>query len=192
MSKNNKKFAKLFKQIILLVLIVTMWICSTSCQFVSYMFCELNDAEWESAMNSENFNNVTMETTGKTIKKLDGVFYDDGVALKNDGTDLLLRVIVKLFDNCKKENFDFLIASTYTCEKIEYTFDFVATEIDDGLDVTINAKAENVVIQFYSDKKVGTLICNLSFTIIGDNYEESMNDLPISMLFTNYGTTVVD
>ena len=183
---------KIFTKIILLVLVFSMGIYSTSCQFVSYVFCELDDAEWESAMNPRNFNNVTMETTGKTIKILDGVFYDDGVALKNDGTDLLLRVIVKLFDNCKKENFDFLIASTYMCEKIEYTFGFVATEIDDGLDVTIAAKAENVVIQFYSDKKVGTLICNLSFTIIGHDYEEPMNDLPINMLFTNYGTTSVN
>lgn len=188
----TKKGFKLVRKIIIFALLISVSICSTSCTSIMNAFTELSDAEWVSAMNPGNFNNVTMETGGKSIKVLNGVFYDDGVALKNDGTDLLLRVIVKLFDNCKKENFNFLLASTYMCEKIEYTFDMVATDIENGLDVTIAAKAENVIIQFGSEKKVETLICDLSFTIIGVDYEESMNDLPISVLFTNYGTTSVD
>ena len=192
MSTKNEKINKFFKKITAFVLIAVICICSTSCSAISGLFYQLSDEEWESAMNPNNFTNVTIEFSETTAQVIDGTFYNNGVALKNDGSDLLLRVIVKLFDNCKKENFNFLIASTYMCEKIEYTFNFVATEIDDGLDVTIAAKAENVVIQFSSDKKVGTLICNLSFTIIGHDYEELMNDLPISMLFTNYGTTSVN
>ena len=188
----TKQSFTLVQKIIIFALLISISICSTSCDCTMYLFAELSDAEWESAMNPRNFNNVTMETGEKSIKILNGVFYDDGVALKNDGTDLLLRVIVKLFDNCKKENFNFLLASTYMCEKIEYTFDMVVTDIDNGLDVTIAATAENVIIQFGSEKKVGTLICDLSFTIIGVDYEESMDNLPISVLFTNYGTTTLN
>ena len=152
----------------------------------------MNEEEWASAMNPDNFNNVTLEFSGTTVQVIDGTFYDNGVALKNDGTDLLLRVIIELFNNCQKENFYFTIASTYVCAKIDYTFDFVATDIDDGLDVTVVTMAENVAIQFDSDNKVSGLACKLSFTIMGHDYKESMNNLPVSVLFTNYGSTAVD
>jgi hypothetical protein len=188
----DRKTNDFFKRITVFVLIVVICICSTSCNAISTLFYKMSDEEWESAMNPNNFNNVTMEFADTTVQVVDGTFYDNGVALKNDGTDLLLRVIVELFNNCQKENFYFTIASTYVCAKIDYTFDFVATDIDDGLDVTIVATAENIAVQFDSDNKVSGLACELSFTIMGPDYEEPMNDLSISVLFTNYGTTVVE
>ena len=192
MFMKNKKTNNFFKKITVFILIAVVCICSTSCSALSKLFYDMNEEEWASAMNPDNFNNVTLEFSETTVQVIDGTFYDNGVALKNDGTDLLLRVIIELFNNCQKENFYFTIASTYVCEKIEYMFDFVATDIDDGLDVTVVAMAENIAIQFDSDNKVSGLACELSFTIMGHDYKESMNNLPVSVLFTNYGSTTVD
>ena len=192
MFMKNKKTNNFFKKITVFILIAVVCICSTSCSALSKLFYDMNEEEWASAMNPDNFNNVTMEFSGTTVQVIDGTFYDKGVALKNDGTDLLIRVIIELFNHCQKENFYFTIASTYVCAKIDYTFDFVATDIDDGLDVTVVAMAENIAIQFDSDNKVSGLACELSFTIMGDDYEEAMNNLPVSVLFTNYGLTTVD
>ena len=192
MSIKSRRTNDFLKKITAFVLIAVICICSTSCIAISALFHQLNDEEWESAMNPNNFNNVTMEFMESSVLAIDGTFYENGVALKNDGTDLLLRVIVELFNHCQKENFYFIIASTYVCEKIDYTFDFVATDIDDGLDVTVAATAENIALQFDSDNKVSGLACELSFTIMGPDYEESMNNLPVSVLFINYGTTTVE
>ena len=192
MSTKNEKINKFFKKITAFVLIAVICICSTSCSAISGLFYQLSDEEWESAMNPNNFNNVTIEFSETTAQVIDGTFYNNGVALKNDGSDLLLRVILELFNHCQKENFHFFFAGTYVCEKIEYTFDHVATDIDDGLDVTVVAMAENIAIQFDSDNKVSGLACELSFTIMGHDYKESMNNLPVSVLFTNYGLTTVD
>ena len=192
MSTKNEKINKFFKKITAFVLIAVICICSTSCSAISGLFYQLSDEEWESAMNPNNFNNVTIEFSETTAQVIDGTFYNNGVALKNDGSDLLLRVILELFNHCQKENFHFFFAGTYVCEKIEYTFDHVATDIDDGLDVTVIATAENIALNFESDNKVGGLACELSFTITGPEYEEPMNDLSISVLFVDYGTTTVD
>ena len=139
---------KLFTKIIFLVLILSMSICSTSCSFINNLFNELTDAEWNLAMNKSNFTNVTMDISDHSIKIVDGSFYDNGVALKNDGTDVLIRVIVNLFDNCDKDSFKFFLKNTYSSTKITYSFDFVAEEIEDGLDVTISAEATNIVLEF--------------------------------------------
>lgn len=182
---------KLFTKIIFLVLILSMSIFSTSCSFFNNLFNELTDEEWALAMNKNNFTNVTLDIGDHSVKIVDGLFYDNGDVLKNDGTDVLIRVIVNLFENCGKDSFNFFLANTYSCSKIAYSFDFVADEIGDGLDVTISAEATDIVIEFDSNKKVKTLICDLSFTIIGDQYEKSMGDLRINAQFSDYGTTVV-
>jgi hypothetical protein len=34
------------------------------------------------------------------------------------------------------------------CEKVEYTFDHVITDIDEAMDVTVIATAENIALNF--------------------------------------------
>ena len=73
----TKKGFKLVRKIIIFALLISVSICSTSCTSIMNAFTELSDAEWVSAMNPGNFNNVTMETGGKSIKVLNGVFYEE-------------------------------------------------------------------------------------------------------------------
>ena len=198
---SNSKF---FTKLVLLVLVLSMSIFSTACNFETvltnifsgiysvnnYFFNDLSLAEWNIALNQSSFNNVTIFADGEEIHIVDGEPYIDGTVVDNeDGNNLVLKIIMDIISNCYKDDFTYDSSKNVYCanKKISYS---ISVKIDE-IDATVYGEASNLILSFDSDRHLEYLLCNITLNVEALGYEENMDVVSLNAKFSDYGTTSI-
>ena len=195
------KISYLFIKVTLLTLIVSVCICSTSCDLL-YSFLnsnELTQAEWNSALNEQRFHNVTINGGENYIFKIVGgkIYLNDKIIDDEDEDYYTAKMIISILNHCDKNNFSYDSKNNVYAAKSKVDFYFpmkveVGGVFDTDATVDIIGEARNLMLIFDSEKNLQKLICNLTLTFEVLGIKKTTETSSFVVSFSDYGTTTVN
>lgn len=206
MSKKKQINNRIVSKIIFTILIISMLVCLTACDFQSVatdiiisvnsvynsLVNDLSHAEWGKALNRSNFNNVILLVDGEEIKIVNGQAYVEGKAIDLEEWDtpsLMLKLVMGIINNSYKDDFTYDSKNNVYCANKTISCSF--TSKIEGINVNLYCEASNLMLLFDDNKNLNHMLCNIVVTMSAMEYEETLGVEALKAEFYDYGNTSI-